>query len=195
MKKFLSILLCGIMILGLVGCGKANNNNDSSSNSKNIQNEESKNKEIESVNYGEYANSGNWNIKINNVEETQEIKGHEESENIKTEEKFIVVLMDLKNISNNPQSYSLTEFKLYDTSTDKTYEIQDNGVRTSITYISEEKYYNENNKYVTLNDTINPDETKIGCVVFDVSSDLDVENLLLVNKSIDSNKEVHFNLK
>lgn len=192
MKKFLSLLLCGVMILGLVGCGKGNTN---SNNSEKNQNEETKSKEIEAVNYGEYADSGNWNIKINNVEETQEIKGHEESENIKTEEKFIAILMDLKNTSNDPQSYSLTEFKLYDTSTNKSYEIQDNGVRTSITYISEEKYYNENNKYVTLNDTINPDETKIGCVVFDISNDLNIENLLLINKSIDSNKEVYLKLK
>lgn len=82
MKKFLSLLLCGVMILGLVGCGKGNTN---SNNSEKNQNEETKSKEIEAVNYGEYADSGNWNIKINNVEETQEIKGHEESENIKTE--------------------------------------------------------------------------------------------------------------
>ena len=194
MKKILSLLLGIILVGSLVGCG--NKNDTANGNVENNKKEETRSKEVVGINYGESADSGNWNIKINNLEETQEIKGHEEKDNVKTEEKFIAILMDLKNISNDPQSYSLTEFKLYDTTTNKVYSIQDNGVRTSITYVSEERSYKKNNKYITLNDDVNPDETKIGCVVFDVDSDLNLDNLLLVNKSIDStSNEVYFKLK
>ena len=194
MKKFLSILLCTIMIGSLVGCG--NKSNANSGSSENNQKEESKNNEIVSVNYGDSADSGNWNIKIKDVKEISEVAKKEEGEEpFKTEGRFINILLEMKNISQEPISYSITDFKIKDETTGKMYAIEDIGYEVAHELISEEKFYKDNNEYITIMDDVNPDSLKITWITFDLPKDIKLDNLLLINKSIDSNKEVYFKLK
>lgn len=176
MKRFLSILIAMVMVFALAGCGGGNQtpNGDVTKNDAET---------LDAVNIGESVDSGYWNIKIESVEELNEIKGHNEDDLVKANGKFIAILGDMKNISNEPLSYSLYEFKLMDLKTEKVYTVQDNGVESSIKYISEEKFYNKNPDYITINDSVNPDDTKIGCIVFDINPELDIKNLVLLNEN------------
>lgn len=100
--------------------------------------------------------------------------------------------MDLKNISKDPKSYSHHDFRLYDLKNDKYYAVQDNVVRASQNMIAEEKYYKQNTKYITIMDNVNPDDTKIGSIAFDVNDSVDINNLALAYK--EGNSIVWFKL-
>ena len=190
MKRLLSLLVVLVLIVGLIGCGAK------ADNSKSVNAEKKQEVVSEAITLGESGDSGNWKIKIKQVEEMEKITGHTSDDDVIAADKFIVVLMDMTNISKEPISYSLLDFKLKDTTSGKTYAIQDNGVEASIERVSEEKYYKKNQDYITLNDSVNPDDTKIGCVVFDVSKDLNLDNLVLSNEN-DGNagKAVLYKLK
>jgi predicted small lipoprotein YifL len=200
MKKILSLILSIMLVGSLVGCGNKNdttNGNVENNKKEEIKKEETKSKEIVGINYGESADSGNWNIKINNVEETQEVpKKEKDEEPFKTEGKFINISLQMKNISQEPISYSITDFKIKDESTGKIYAIEDIGYEVAHELISEEKLYNNNNDYITIMDSVNPDSVKTTWITFDLSKDINLDNLLLVNKSMDStSNEVYFKLK
>ena len=102
----------------------------------------------------------------------------------------------MKNISQNPVSYSLTDFKLKDISTGKTYVIEDIGYEVAHELISEEKFYKGNDEYITIMDDVNPDKSKIACISFEVNEYLQLDNLVLVNKNNGNAGEgVQFKLK
>ncbi|AUM96154.1 MULTISPECIES: DUF4352 domain-containing protein [Clostridium] len=187
MKKIISILLAGLTMITLFGC--ANKETSTKQNSKNVK------EEINYVAYGNGENSGNWNIKINNVCQVNEV-AKKDGGKFTADGKFINILLDMKNISKNPVSYSLTDFKLKDISTGKIYSIEDVGYEVAQELISEEKFYKKNEKYITIMDKVNPDKAKIACISFDVSKDIKLDNLVLINKNEGSDsKTVQFKLK
>lgn len=197
MKKIISILLVGALSVSLVGCGgKKQESVKEPQKQSTEQKQESKSKEIEAVNYGESSDSENWNIKIKDVQEVSEVTKKEDGEeSFKTEGKFVNILLEMKNISKEPISYSLTDFQIKDVITGKVYSIEDIGYDVAHELISEEKFYKENNDYITIMDEVNPDSTKITWITFDIPKEIKLDNSILINKGTDSNKEVYFKLK
>ena len=188
MKKITSILLVVLMMSTLVACGKTN----VPVSEEEIRQEE---KEDNYIVYGDSADSGYWNIRIRDVSEVSEVN-EKDGEKFTTDGKFINILLDMKNISKEPISYSITDFKLKDISTDKTYIIEDIGYEVAHALIAEEKFYKDNDEYITIMDDVNPDKSKIACISFEVSKDLQLDNLVLINKNDGStDKGVQFKLK
>ncbi|MDM8313108.1 MULTISPECIES: DUF4352 domain-containing protein [Clostridium] len=188
MKRIVRILLVGLMMSTLVACGNAN----IPVNEEGIKQEK---KEDNYIAYGDSADSGNWNIKIRDVSEVSEVD-KKDGGKFTADGKFINTLLDMKNISQNPVSYSLTDFKLKDISTGKTYVIEDIGYEVAHELISEEKFYKGNDEYITIMDDVNPDKSKIACISFEVNEYLQLDNLVLVNKNNGNAGEgVQFKLK
>lgn len=182
MRKIISMLLI-VLVFTIVGCS----NTDSNQNDSKIE-------ESSAIGYGVSSDSGNWNIRIKSVSEVSEVPKKDGGQFI-ADGKFINILIEISNISKNPISYSLTEFKLKDKLTDKTYSIEDIGYNVAHELISEEKFYKNNDEYITIMDDVNPDKSKIACISFEVSKELNIENLVLINKNKGSNGEVEFLLR
>lgn len=187
MKKIVSFLLTVLMITSFVGCSSTK----ISTNEDGIEQEK---KEENYIAYGDSADSGDWNIKIKEVSEVSEVD-KKDGGKFTADGKFINILLEMKNISQNPISYSITDFKLKDISTGNAYAIEDIGYEVAHELISEEKFYKDNDDYITVMDDVNPDKSKIACISFEVSEDLQLDNLVLINKSYRNNDEgVQFKL-
>lgn len=106
-KKILRILLVGIIVIGLTGCGNDNNaKNGSSNNSNNLNNSSNKNVTFKNIKIGETVKNEQIEFTLDDFniaeEELPYPDGDYASITDVDEESYIYLLGHIKNISNEP---------------------------------------------------------------------------------------------
>lgn len=202
MKKRLIIeIICGILIF-IVGffVGDASainrlknsiNSEQSINTSKTIKDSasttETKNEEAKIYKLGEEGTSGNWNIKVLEVTETNTVIAGNSSDNVKTNDKFIVVKLELKNVSKTPVQYSANEFMLGNMKDKSQYTVNDTAFNAMQATNSKETIYNNNGNFVGVYTDVNPNTSKKTYIVFEVPKDMSIADCVLLNTNGNSN--------
>lgn len=167
---------------------KVSNEQNSSKENKKTNDSDKKEKVYKA---GEEGASGNWNIKVLEANETDTVQGGDSSDNKTTKEKFIVLKLQMNNISKNPAQYSEREFKLENTKDKTQYNTAFEAMQTAN---SKEKIYNENNNFIGAYDDTNPNTPKQTYIIFEVPKNTNVSDCILMNKN-GTGDTTKFNLK
>lgn len=191
MKKRLIIeIVCAIVIFGigyLVGDSAAINriNKDMStksseqtaqtSNTSNTSSTSEKDKQ-KIYKVGEEGASGNWSIKVLDVQEATTIEGG--SDNKTTQQKFIVIKLQMTNKGQSAAQYSSSDFLLGDINTKAKYEMNMDAGQTAN---GKETIYNENGEFFGVYDNANPNMPKQTYIVFEVPKDFNLQNGVLMH--------------
>jgi hypothetical protein len=127
---------------------------------------------------GEEGTSGNWNIKLLEVNEATTIQAGNSSDNKTTAQKYIVAKLQMTNISKQPVQYSLNEFILGNMKDKSQYKanLDATGVANS-----KETIYNKNDGFIGVYTDVNPNTSKQTYIVFEVPKDMNVTNFVLIN--------------
>lgn len=171
MKKIICLLASALMIFALTGC---DDNSDKTQNKSNSQSESgSKEKPVEYIKLGEIARNDKWEVKILEVSETNIIEGNgKHDEDLTTNEKFVVIKLEMKNISESPCDYSPNDFGV---ATDKAvYDIDDVAFNGMQNLNAKETVYNKNTSFIGMYDKVNPGMTKNTFIVFNVPNNIDI---------------------
>ena len=127
---------------------------------------------------GEEGASGNLVMKILGVQETNTVEGGDSSQTKTTDQKYIVVKLQLTNKSQTAIQYSYDDFVLGDSKTKTQYKANtDAGAAAN----NKETIYKENNEFVGENDDINPNTPKQTYIAFEVPKDFNLQNAVLIN--------------
>jgi len=127
---------------------------------------------------GEEGASGNLVMKILGVQETNTVEGGDSSQTKTTDQKYIVVKLQLTNKSQAAIQYSDEDFVLGDSKTKTQYKANtDAGAAAN----NKETIYKENNEFVGENDDINPNTPKQTYIAFEVPKDFNLQNAVLIN--------------
>jgi len=140
---------------------------------------------------GEEGTSGNWKIKILDTQEATTIQSGDGSDNKTTQQKFIVLKLQMTNISQAAVQYSDNEFTLINSKDKKQYQLNGDA---SLTATQVETIYKSNSNFFLAVDSINPNTPKETYVVFEVPKDFNVANGILVHEGNDE-KVVGYNIK
>lgn len=167
--------------------------NEQTAPAKNTQSTSS-NTEQKIYKLGEEGTSGNWSIKVLEVNETNTIQGGNSSDDKTTSEKFIVVKLQMKNISKQPVQYSSKEFMLGSMKDKSQYTINDTAFSAMQSANGKETIYKQNNNFVGVYDDVNPNTTKQTYIVFEVPKDMNISDCVLMNAN-GSAKATGFYLK
>ncbi|WP_243124531.1 DUF4352 domain-containing protein [Clostridium sp. AWRP] len=162
---------------------------DTSTSSKPTKPKEEQKQKIYKL--GEEGTSGNWGIKVLDVQELTTIQGGDSSDNRTTQQKFIMVKLQLNNKSQAAAQYSNEEFILDDTKTKAQYK---SSMEAGETANQKETIYNKNSEFVGINEDVNPNTPKQTYVVFEVPKDFNMENGILIHGDNDG-KAVGYNIK
>jgi hypothetical protein len=143
------------------------------------QSEQSESKDESKVyKAGEEGLSGNWNIKVLDVNETNIIQAGNSSNNKTTKEKFIVLKIQMENISKQPVQYSPDEFKLGSMEDQSQYNVDFDAMMTAN---HKETIYNKNSEFIGVYDDVNPNTYKKTYIVFEVPKDMNISDGVLIN--------------
>ncbi|CAM3004816.1 DUF4352 domain-containing protein [Hathewaya histolytica] len=208
MKKRLIIeVVCGILIFAvgfLVGDNSAVNRvnktisttveNKQENSTKNAtqqvsntkDNNQEKNNETKISKLGEEGKSGKWNMKVLEVKETNTVQGGNSSDNKTTKDKFIVVKLQIKNISKEPIQYSEREFMLGNMKDKAQYNINDIAFDAMQSANSKESIYKKNSEFIGVYKDVNPNTTKQTYLVFEVPKDMNISDSVLLNSNSES---------
>ncbi|OAA94082.1 DUF4352 domain-containing protein [Clostridium coskatii] len=139
---------------------------------------------------GEEGTSGNWSIKVLEAQEASTIQSGDGSDNKTTQQKFIIIKLQMTNISQAAVQYSDDEFALVNTKDKKQYEINGDD---SLTANQVETIYRKNSNFFLGIDSLNPSTPKQTYLVFEVPKNFDLQNAVLVHMS--NSKATGFHLK
>lgn len=192
MKKRLIIeVICGIFIFTVgyfIGDSSAikrvNNQIDQKVTSQQNNSAEKKedaqstSKEDKIYKMGEEGASGNWNIKVLEVKEANTIQAGNSSDNKTTSEKFIIVKVQMKNISKQPAQYSPNEFALGNIKDKSQYNSNLDAIMTAN---QKETIYNRNGEFISIYTDVNPNTSKKTYIVFEVPKSMNASDAVLIN--------------
>lgn len=197
MKKLLSILLVGMLSVGITACGNskdtAKKDDTSTPAPTETKKEEPKKEEKKNTTYdfGTEGVSGNWSIKVLEAKETNEIIiGGDEKKT--TSEKFVVVKVQMTNKSNKAINWGPEEFKLIDTKNQTQY---DPHFDTTQGINSKETIFNKNDKVLGIYDNLNPNLSKESYISFEVPKNVVLSDCILGNANDGSKEAVGYKLK
>lgn len=162
---------------------KVSNEQSTSKDTKQQSNDSNKKEDTKMYKFGEEGTSGNWNIKVLEVNETDTVQGGNSSDNKTTKEKFIVIKLQMKNIAKQPVQYSPKEFMLGNMKDKSQYNINDSAFNAMGAANSKEKIYNNNDGHMGVYDDVNPNTSKQTYIVFEVSKDFNIADCILINKN------------
>lgn len=209
-KRLIIEIVCGIVILGvgyLVGYlvgdqmaidrvnsaidTKVSSTSNTSTQPKTTQTKEKNKNEAKVYKFGEEGQSGNWKIKILDSQETNTIQSGDGSDNKTTQQKFIVLKVQMTNVSQAATQYNDNEFALVNSKTKTQYQIDSDA---SLTASQAETIYKQNSNFFLAIDSVNPNMPKQTYIVFEVPKDFNMADGILGH--IDSsNKVVGYNIK
>ena len=126
------------------------------------------------------GDSGNWNMKVLDAKEDTIVKGGESSDNKSTKEKFIIVKLQMKNITKSAVQYSPGEFKLGDMKSKSQYDVNLDALQAAN---SNEKIYKENGEFIGVYDDTNPNMSKQTYIIFEVPKDFNIADGVLMNQN------------
>lgn len=164
--------------------------NTSTANKKVSTTQNTKKDDAKIYKLGEEGQSGSWKIKVLDVKETNTIQSGDGSENKTTQQKFIVLNLQMTNVSQAATQYEDNEFVLGNTKSKKQYQVD--GDASLIATEVETNYKNNSNFFLAI-DNLNPDTPKDTYLVFEVPKDFDVADGVLIHG--DSNKAVGYYIK
>ena len=127
---------------------------------------------------GSEATSGSWSIKILEAKEATVVKGGDSSDNKTTKEKFIVLKLQMKNITTAPVQYAPTEFMLGDIKSKSQYNTAFEAIQTAN---SNEIIYKENSEFISVYDEVNPNMPKQTYIIFEVPKTFNIADGVLIN--------------
>lgn len=128
--------------------------------------------------FGQEGVSGDWDIKVLEAKEADTIEAGNSEDNIKSSLKFIIVKLEMKNISKEPIQYSPEEFILGNMNDKTQYKADLNAMLTAN---GKETIYNRNNNFIGAYEDVNPNTPKETYVIFEVPKEVKIENCVLVN--------------
>ncbi|HEY5575124.1 MAG TPA: hypothetical protein VIK34_00140 [Clostridiaceae bacterium] len=143
---------------------------------------------------GEEGVSGNWSMKVLEANETNTIQSGDISYQVTTNEKFIVITLQIKNITNYPIKYTSREFLLRNINNESQYNINNVAFNAMTAANGSEKIYKENSNFVGVYDEVGPSTTKRTFIIFEVPKDTSAADYMLVNTN-DNGEPTGYNLK
>lgn len=127
---------------------------------------------------GQEGKIGDWAITVKNVQTTNLIKSEEGSDdNKKTGQIFIVIKLQMKNISNSSAQYSPDNFALGNYKTNAKYDCD---MEAGETENQNETIYRKNSSFFGVYDNINPNVPKQTYIVFEVPKGTKIEDMALI---------------
>ncbi|EDT14108.1 DUF4352 domain-containing protein [Clostridium perfringens] len=150
---------------------------------------ENKKEEAKVIPLNQEENLGNIGLKILNVKETEQVNN--ESGNVSPSGKFIVVELSLKNNAKKAVEYNPNQLELV-SNDGVVYQVDDVAFQAGQKLNSQETIYNKNKDFIGFYDKFNSGLTKNTYVVFDVPTELNLDNTKLVIQGIEG---VQFSLK
>lgn len=148
---------------------------------KTMKKKEEEKKETKIYKLGEDGITGNWNIKALEVKETDTVEGGNSSHNKTTKDKFIVIKLQMKNVSKQPVQYSPREFMLGNIKDKTQYTINDTAFEAMSSANGKETIFNRNSDFIGVYTDVNPNTTKQTYVVFEVPKDMNIPDSVLIN--------------
>lgn len=140
---------------------------------------------------GEEGQSGIWSIRVLDVLETDTTQSGDASNNKSTQQKFIVVHLQMINEGTNVADYTTNDLSLKDTKDKTEYGMNDEGGRT----VNQAKGICANDKnFFGEYDKVSPNIPKETYIVFKVPKSLNISNLILLYQG-DTGKNVGYCLK
>lgn len=130
---------------------------------------------------GEEGKVGNWNIKILEVKETNVVQGGNSSSNKTTKDKFVVIKLQMENISKQPVQYSAKEFMLGNMKDKTQYTVNDVAFSAMGAANNNESIYKRNSDFVGVYTDVNPNTSKQTYIVFEVPKDMNISDGVLIN--------------
>lgn len=146
---------------------------NSTSNSSSYSQNESKN-----YKFGEEGKSGNWNIKVLDSQEATTIQGGDNYNNKTTQQKFIIIKLQMTDIDSTLHQYSTNEFILRNAKNKKQYSASLEAMEAAN---QKETIYNKNSDFFGVYDDISPNTPKQTYVVFEVPKDFNIADGVLVH--------------
>ena len=143
---------------------------------------------------GEEGNSGNWSMKVLEANETNTVQSGDVSYKVTTNEKFIVITLQIKNITNYPINYTAREFMLRNIKNESEYDINNNAFKAMAAANGNEKIYKGNNNFVGVYDEVGPSISKQTYIIFEVPKETSAADYLLINSN-DYGEPTGYNLK
>ncbi|AAK79832.1 FtsZ-interacting cell division protein ZipA [Clostridium acetobutylicum] len=185
-----------ILLLGVaIGSKKGNTAKETTSATKVVQNnkatsstDQNKDKKIYKV--GEEGKSGAWSIKVLDTQETNTIAGGD-GENKTTQQKFVVVHLQMTNKENNVAQYEPDNFLLGDIKTKAQYKMD---MEAGETANQAKTIYAKDDSFFGVYDKVNPNLSKQTYIVFEVPTNFNIANAVLIHGG-DDNKAVGYYLK
>jgi len=135
-------------------------------------------KELIITKVGVEATSGSWSIKVLDAQEATTVQGGNSSDNKTTKQKFIILKLQMKNITQSPMQYAPTEFMLGDIKSNSQYAINLDALQAAN---SNEIIYKENSEFIGVYDDVNPNMPKQTYVIFEVPKDMVITDGVMTN--------------
>ena len=190
-KRIIIEIICGVIIFVVgffIGDASAIKRVNAGINSNVEKKHEEKNKyvveekenrtEPKIYKLGEEGTSGNWSIKVLEATETNIIEAGNSADNKTTNDKFIVVKLQIKNISKSANKYSSNEFLLGDIKDKSQYKVHFDAMAAAN---NKESIYNKNNDFVGVYTDINPNTSKETYIIFEIPKDISLSDCVLIN--------------
>lgn len=133
--------------------------------------------------FGEEGKSGSWNIKVLDAQEATTIQAGNSSDNKTTQQKFIVLKLQMTDIDNTPHQYSGNDFMLGNAKDKKQYQVAIEAMQAAN---GKETIYNQNSNFFGVYDDINPSTPKQTYIIFEVPKDFNVSDGVLVHGTSDA---------
>lgn len=141
--------------------------------------------------FADEGKSGNWDIKVLDSHEATTIQSGDGSNNKTTQQKFIIVKLQMKNVSQSPLQCSENEFMLGNSKDKKEYQMD---TEAALTASQVETIYKNNNNFFLMVDNLNPDTPKQTYLVFEVPTSFNIADGILINSNAGADA-VGYNLK
>jgi hypothetical protein len=143
---------------------------------------------------GEEGTSGNWSMKVLESNETNSVQSGDVSYKVTTNEKFIIITLQIKNITNHPISYTAREFMLRNINNESQYDINNKAFNAMAAANGNEKVYKGNSNFVGVYDEVGPGIAKQTYIIFEVPKETSAADYLLINSN-DYGEPTGYNLK
>lgn len=197
-KKFIVPCVIGVvcLIIGIfIGDSREINRvnkefNNTVKTSYNIPKKDQLKKEPTVIGMGVSQKSGDWEIKVLEAKEATQVSS-DHGEPVKTNDKFIIVKLQLKNLASSKIQYSNNDFILIKSNKSKYQSHVDSAQQLNL----DEKIYKKNNNFIGIYDDVNPGTTKNTYVSVEVPKDTSIDDFLFVNAKGDNNDLVGYKLK
>ncbi|MDV3428362.1 MAG: DUF4352 domain-containing protein [Bacillota bacterium] len=128
--------------------------------------------------FGNEGTSDGWTIKILDVKEATTIPSGDGSDNKTTQQKFIIIKLQMTNVSQAAAQYDDSEFILANNKDQKQYQIDSDA---SLTANQVETIYKKNSNFFLSIDNVNPNMPKQTYMIFEVPKNFNLQNGVLAH--------------